>query len=301
MAGGKAVLGPDGEPVQVGPPSFDQETWGRLQREMSERAGNPRVRRHSTNPLLGVAKCGVCGKNMRQHGQNTKAGVYHRYYLCNATPRACRGVSIVADVAEELVAKEFLSSHTDRKVKKTEWQVGSDHSAELEQTIQTIEALREDRALGLFTTPEDQEMYRQQMAALVAKRDTLSELPIQRAGWVEVETDQTYGEVWPDASVEERRKMLTDAGVVLRVIRPNHVELYTDFALLLGEGPSALEVIDAEERRAAAERKRWGIPEPDEYEESRPVRTREATARRNKETREAITRRERDGAPTTTD
>ncbi|HTY33775.1 recombinase family protein, partial [Mycobacterium sp.] len=289
MAGGKAVLGPDGEPIQVGPASFDQETWGRLQRAMSQRAGNPRERRHSTNPLLGVAKCGVCGKNMRQHGQNTKAGVYHRYYLCNATPRACRGVSIVADVAEELVAKEFLSSHADRKVKKAEWQMGSDYSAELEQTTQTIEALREDRALGLFTTPEDQEMYRQQMAALVAKRDALAELPFQKAGWVEVETDQTYGEVWPDASVEERRKMLTDAGVVLRVIRPNHVELYTDFARLLGGGPSGLEVLEAEERRASAERKRWGIPED---EEPRP--------RGNEATREAITRRERDGVPTTT-
>jgi site-specific DNA recombinase len=102
-------------------------------------------------------------------------------------------------------------------------------------------------------------MYRQQMAALVAKRDALAELPFQKAGWVEVETDQTYGEVWPDASVEERRKMLTDAGVVLRVIRPNHVELYTDFARLLGGGPSGLEVLEAEERRASGWRPRSGV------------------------------------------
>ena len=149
----------------------------------------------------------VCGKNMRQRSQTTPrrntdprcspegehvadcecfSGKTHRYYNCGRAPKPCPSVSIIAADAEELVAGSFLEFHGGRKVRARVWQEGSDHSVELEQTTKTIEALREDRALGLFTSPEDQEMYRQQMAALVAKRDTLAALPIVRAGWVEV-------------------------------------------------------------------------------------------------------------------
>lgn len=264
-AKGKPVLDAHGEAVRVGPASFDAETWSRIQSELDQRSQNPRERRHSTNPLLGVAKCGVCGKNLRQRSQTTPAGKTHRYYNCGNSPKACPSVSIIAADAEELVEQALLHVHADRRVKALVWQDGSDHSAELDQTNRTVASLREDRAMGSFTTPEDEQMYREQMKALTAKRDKLAALPIVRAGWVEIETAQTYSDAWPTASVEERRTMLTDAGVVLRVTRPNHVELYTDFALLLGEGPSALEVIDAEERRAAAERKRWDIPESGQW------------------------------------
>lgn len=234
----KAILDGNGEPVRVGPPSFDPETWDRLQQELSQRTGEPRRRRHSANPLLGVAKCAVCGKNMRQHTQTTKAGVTHRYYLCNGQPKACKGVAMIADEAEELVEKEFLRYHRDRKIKARVWRNGSDHSAELEQTKLTIESLREDRAMGLFTTPEDQLMFRQQMKALIAKRDSLEKMPIVRAGWAEVETDQTYGEVWPTATVEEKRKMLTDAGVTLTVTSPRQRHLHVES--LTGEGLEAV-------------------------------------------------------------
>ncbi|MCP2626498.1 recombinase family protein [Mycolicibacterium smegmatis] len=231
---GKPVYDDDGNPVRVGPPSFDHETWERIQSEVSERAQDPRQRRHSTNPLLGVAKCGFCGKNMRQRSQTTPAGVTHRYYVCGNSPKPCPGVSIIADDAEEIVREAFLELHSDRRVRARVWRAGSDHSAELGRTEATIAALREDRALGLFSTPEDQEMYRTQMQTLIAKRDELAKLPVVRAGWVDVDTDETYGQVWPAATAEERRKLLIDAGVKLTVTRPNQWSLYSDLDKLLG-------------------------------------------------------------------
>ena len=236
---GKPVLDENGEPVMVGPASFDAETWHRIQQELAQRSQEPRKRRHTSNPLLGVAKCGRCGKNMRQRSQTTPKGVTHRYYVCGDSPSGCPSVSVIAADAEEMVEKAFLYSHADRRVKAREWRAGSDHSAELEQTNRTIESLREDRALGLFTTPEDEQMFRQQMAALIAKRESLAMMPVVKAGWIEVETDQTYADVWPTATPEERRKMLIDAGVRLVVHRPNQLDLYEDMTKLLGEGASA--------------------------------------------------------------
>jgi site-specific DNA recombinase len=234
---GKPILDSEGEPVRVGPASFDADTWNRIQSELAQRAQSPRQRRHSTNPMLGVAKCGLCGINMRQQSKTTPAGVTHRYYICAASP-PCPKVSTIAAEAEELVEQAFPEVHADRRVKARVWQDGSDHTHELEQTNLTIEALREDRAMGLFTTPEDEQTFRQQMSALIAKRESLAAMPVVQAGWVEVETDETYANVWPTATPEERRTMLIDAGVRLIVHGPVYRELYVDYAKVLGEGPS---------------------------------------------------------------
>ena len=230
-AKGRPVLDDSGEPVLVGPPSFDAQTWNRIQSELLQRSQSGRQRRHTVNPLLGVAKCGKCGKNMRQ--LMSRSG---RYYVCGATPKACPKVLIPADKAERLVEKLFLWSHQGRRVKERVWVDGSDNSAELESTISTIDGLREDRAMGLFTTKADQDLYRQQIAALVQKRDRLASQPVVKAGWVDVETAQEYSAVWPDATVEERRKLLVDAGVVLTVRRSNEIDLSTDLTTVLGDG-----------------------------------------------------------------
>ncbi|QBP30514.1 serine integrase [Mycobacterium phage Charm] len=241
MAKERPVLDAQGEPVRVGPESFDAETWKQLGIELADRATEPSKRRHSTNPLLGVAKCAICGLNMRQHGKTTKYGSY-RYYNCIGHPIACPKVSIVAETAEDAVYSIFLNSHSGRRVKERVWQAGSDHSAELDQTLRTIESLREDRAAGLFNDPEDAKMYQQQMAALLSKRTALSDAPIIKAGWVEMETDRTYGEVWESSTEEEKRKMLVDAGVVLWVTNRN--DYYVgDLDKLLGEGDGGEEFL----------------------------------------------------------
>jgi hypothetical protein len=143
------------------------------------------------------------------------------------------------------VEQAFLEIHSDRKVKARVWRDGSDHTHALEQTNRTIEALRDDRAMGLFNTPDDEQLFRHQMTALIAKREAQAAMPVVPAGWVEVETAETYADVWPTATLEARRTLLTDAGVRLIVHRPNHRELYVDYDHVLGEGPSGRELFDA--------------------------------------------------------
>ncbi|MGW1740047.1 recombinase family protein [Nocardia sp. NPDC001965] len=244
MAGDKPVLDIEGSPVMVGPPSFDSETWARIQDEVSSRTQNPRERRHSLNPMLGVGKCYYCTKNLRQRSQTTPGGVTHRYFVCGNSPRPCPGVSIIADQAETLVEEGFLEVHAGRRIMQRVWRNGSDHSHELDQVVKTIESLREDRAMGLFTTDADQEMFRTQMKSLVARRDALSELPVIKAGWAEVETDKTYGEVWPTSAPEERRTLLVDAGVRLVVRAPNDWSLKIDLDRALGEGLTGKDLLD---------------------------------------------------------
>lgn len=254
---GKPILDSDGEPVRVGPASFDTGEWDRIQAELAQRSQAPRERRHSINPLLGIAKCAVCGKNLRQRSQKTDGATY-RYYLCPGI-KPCPGVSINADSAEKLVEEAFMSVHAGRFVAVRKWQPGSDESAALAQTVQTIEALREDRALGLYSSDEDAAVFRQQLKTLIAKRDRLQASPVVKAGWVVSKSDRTYSQVWPNASWEDRREMLRDAGVILEVTRSNQTNVFSDLDKVLGVGAVGEELAREIGKAAADERARHGI------------------------------------------
>ncbi|MFE7797074.1 recombinase family protein [Nocardia sp. NPDC057440] len=216
---GRPLLDAEGVPVTVGPPSFDPDTWARIQNEVEQRCQGPHERRHSLNPVLGVGVCGNCESNLAQSTKTTRKGVEHRYFRCSKKP-ACPLVSVVADEAEHELEQAFLDIYSTRKIVERVWRAGSDHSHELEQAEQTIASLREDRELGLYTTPDDEKRYRSQMLALIKRRDLLAELPVVKSGWVQVETEKTYGEIWPAATMEERRQMLIDANVKLVVNGP---------------------------------------------------------------------------------
>jgi DNA invertase Pin-like site-specific DNA recombinase len=225
---GKPALTAEGEFVMVGPPSFDDETWSRVQAELRARSRTGKRRRHTANALLNVGKCAICGKNLHSRTKTTPSGITHRYLYCGNDPRPCPKVSIVTETAEREVENAFLSIYKNRPVKQRVWQEGSDHSHELDQTNQTIESLREDREMGLYSTPEDEARYRTQMKALITRRDALAAQPIIKSGWKSVETGETYGSMWPDATPEERRKMLIDANVRLLVRGPKDYRVVTD-------------------------------------------------------------------------
>ncbi|HVV11568.1 MAG TPA: recombinase family protein [Amycolatopsis sp.] len=226
LSKGKPVLDEQGRPIRVGPPTFEPEVWDRLQRLLQERAGEPRKRRHSINPLLGVGKCGRCGKNLRQHSNTTPAKVTHRYYVCGASPKSCPGISFRADDADELIEERFLRECGHLPVLRRVFQPGEDHSYELADVERTIEALRTDRALGLFSGEEDEARFRDQMKALIARRGELQALPSRAAGWVYEATESTYAEVWAEADAEGRRKLLTDAGVTITVESLSEAEIF---------------------------------------------------------------------------
>ena len=90
---------------------------------------------------------------------------------------------------------------------------GEDHSHELEQVRATIDRLRRESDAGLVVSEEDERVYLDRMRALIERRSKLEAKPVRAAGWITEETGQTYHEVWPTASAEERHKLLVDHGI----------------------------------------------------------------------------------------
>jgi DNA invertase Pin-like site-specific DNA recombinase len=213
MHKGQTVLDGDGEPIVLAPPTFEPDQWRQIQTAAALRQLSQRTPSKTSNPMLGVGFCGICGASLAQQisRRKTKAGVVvHRYYRCGRTPLNCKGVTVRADIGDELLEQTFLEQWGDTKVTRKVFVAGEDRSDELEQVNATIDRLRRESDAGLLTTSEDERIWMERLKAQTARRDELASIPYRAAAWVEEETDQTYREVWPDS---DHRQLLIDKGI----------------------------------------------------------------------------------------
>jgi site-specific DNA recombinase len=209
----QTVLDSDGEPIVLAPPTFEPDEWRQIQTAAALRQLSQRTPSKTSNPMLGVGFCGVCGASLAQQisRRKNKTGVnVHRYYRCGRTPLNCNGVTVRADIGDELLEQTFLDQWGDTKVARKVFVAGEDHSEELEQVNATIDRLRRESDAGLLTTPEDERVWLARLKAQTARRDELASIPYRAAGWVMEESDQTYREVWPDS---DHRQLLIDKGI----------------------------------------------------------------------------------------
>jgi DNA invertase Pin-like site-specific DNA recombinase len=237
MHRGETVLDGDGEPIRLAPPTFDPDMWQQIQDAAALRKQNQRTPTKSTNPMLGVGVCGVCGRSLAQHFAKDR-----RYYRC---ARKCPRVFVRADIGDELLEQSFLEQWGDTKVARRVFVPGEDHSHELEQVEATIARLRRESDAGLVVSEDDERVYMDRMRSLIERRTRLSMTPVRASEWVTVETDQTYREVWstedlatgvaggsrPPSLTEWHRQLLIDKGIRF-VLHPSpggkalHTHLY---------------------------------------------------------------------------
>ncbi|MGQ9407380.1 recombinase family protein [Mycolicibacterium gilvum] len=238
----KTVLDGDGEPIRLGPPTFDADTWKQIQEAAQLRKMNRRTPTGSANPMLGVGICGcpgcpacagaagpICGASLAQQFTRKKLASGEtrewRSYRCGRTPLNCNGVSMRAEDADGLLEETFLDRWGDEKVTRRVFVAGEDHSHELEQVNASIDRLRKESDAGLIVSAEDEDLYIQRMRSLIDRRSALEALPSRPAGWTTEETGHTYSEVWETA---DKRQLMVDHGVrfVLVSGRPLHTSIY---------------------------------------------------------------------------
>ncbi|UZG56247.1 recombinase family protein [Rhodococcus opacus] len=219
MHKGEPVLTGDGAMIQLAPPTFDIDTWTQIQAAAQERRLAGRRRSHTSNPMLGIGYCAKCGASLAQQVSRRKnkdnETKVHRYYRCGRTPINCQGVTIRADLADQIMAETFLEQWGDAEVTRRVFVPGEDHSHELEQVVQTIERLRRESDAGLIVSAEDERVYLERMRSLIDRRSELEQRPSRSAGWKNETTGQTYHEVWESA--DDHRGLLIDAGIRFRL------------------------------------------------------------------------------------
>ncbi|MEU4302174.1 MULTISPECIES: recombinase family protein [Kitasatospora] len=170
--------------------------------------------------LFGVAICGECERPLTQNARagkkNAEAGYDTRPVLrCIGTKAdPCKGVLIAEHKLSEFAADEFLRVAGKWQAKEPVFVPGNDVSEELAAVERSISNLRDDRDAGLFDDDEDD--YRERMAALVARRKALRDQPVTEPHWEERPMGCTVAEYWERLTPEARGGLLRDMD--LRVV-----------------------------------------------------------------------------------
>ncbi|MFF4610353.1 recombinase family protein [Streptomyces albidoflavus] len=257
VVNGETVRDEDGEPVLVGEPLMDDDTWRRLQAEMDSRETRPTMRRSDLHPLLGVLFCGSCGGKLYQgyfsRGVRVKEPV--RQYRCAAKAhgRECpKPAYVVAGPVDEYVTDEFLARMGDYQVVEVIEHPAADHRAEIEELEATVNQLGERIAeLGGLGPAVDA-----LMGQIRGRSERLARLkaePVQEARRELRDTGVTYREVWESTGPQERLQWLLEAGARCEVGQTyrgaRDVRARLSFSLGQHDDPFAarMEEIEAEE------------------------------------------------------
>ena len=135
-----------------------------------------------------------------------------------------------ANPVDELFEKTFLLAYHDVPVREKIFVPGSDNRQEIEQTKQIIETL--SAALAIAKSTSARESLAAQLASADARLAELEKEPYRPSRWEYREGDRTYGEVWESATIEERRKLLQDAGARVVLYGKGRVEIELDYSAL---------------------------------------------------------------------
>lgn len=210
---GNTVRDSAGHPVLYAEPVLTQDQWDRLQRALEARR-QVQTRTVGVSPMYGVAFCAECDSQLYQRSYKNKRGDgNYRYYFC---PNK-HGRNIPADAVDKLVFDTFLEEFGDDHVMERVYRPAEDHQTELEEAVRAVDEL--SSLLGTITSDTVRSRLTEQLSALDLEIARLEKLPNRPAGWEYKETSSTFNSVWPNSSLEEKRKLVIDKQISARVIR----------------------------------------------------------------------------------
>jgi site-specific DNA recombinase len=218
LHGTEPLFHPDGRPVIIAPPIFDDHEWGTLQAAIAKRSREP-YRQHGASPLLQVTFCGKCGASAthvvttRQLSSGEEKS--YRYYRCTNQRqlKPCPKVSMIADQVEEIVEQTFLEEAGHINVATRTWVPGEDAAEELREVRAAIARLDLEKDTARYWDEEDEENFVRRKTPLIERRNALKQVKSRESGWEYHDTGRTYREAWSSSDPQQRRRLLVDAGV----------------------------------------------------------------------------------------
>lgn len=217
MHKGKPVLNANGEPVQIAPPLWDiatrdalvKKTMPKPQKTVNRKSKAP----SGTSTLSDIAHCGNCEARMTINGLDG--------YGCVGRVRgmpgseACKPApTIKKTLAEAEVEKWFLLEYGSAQILKTEFDPGTGYAARILELEKNRERLRDDRAAGLYDSPDDAGWFRTEYGRMGREIARYKALPERPAGMRTVPTGKTVADEWYAAKDgAARRELLAQFGV----------------------------------------------------------------------------------------
>lgn len=225
----KPVLGPDGHPVQLAEPLWDQATHDALIAKLAAKQPREKETRapRGVRLLSGRVVCGTCGQKMYV-GSTGPKGKTRVLYHCTGRilgfpeSQSCKPApSMEAAKLEEIVTEKFLATWGDTPLLRRQFNPGTGHAARIAELERDRERLASDRAAGLYDRPADEARFRENFTRMGAEIDRLAALPDRPASMEWVPIGQRVSDQWHNAIDDaERRVILATYGIKV-VLYPN--------------------------------------------------------------------------------
>jgi site-specific DNA recombinase len=214
MSGGATVRNEDGSPVVRAEPILTREVFDRLTVELAGRSkrGEPTTR--STSLLLRVLYCGICHRPAYRFNGGSRSEI-PRYRCSSATKHAkCGNRILQLDTIDNGVEGVILgmlgtSEHLERV-----WDSGSDHSAELAETNDTLTDLTGLLGSGPYRAGTPQRIrLNERIKELAARQAALSTDTVKPAGWTLRPTGEKFADWWDRQDTTARNVWLRSYNV----------------------------------------------------------------------------------------
>ncbi|MGW3827154.1 recombinase family protein [Streptomyces sp. NPDC005071] len=216
QADGKPVLDAEGAPVLLtSAPIMERAEFDSLALLFSERSRGPKVRKDTRALLLDTARCDTCGGKMYLNVQSSRSG-QRPTYKCGSkgNGRACAApVSLRADWLEAFAEREFLASVGSLAVTRRIEIPGYDPAHEIAELAADMDELRSERPASQAGRNSRQK----RLAALDARVAILEAMPAVAPQVRYEETGRTFADTYESADQAGRRRLMTEAGAVVRV------------------------------------------------------------------------------------
>lgn len=206
---GTAMRDEDGMPIQIATPLISDDEWNALQQILGK-GSSPRSQ--GTAPLLDIAVCAGCGRNLYLTKNKNRPTDTYRCAKTKKYPDRCgTGYTFPVTTVEQLVKETMLDDLSKVPYPDYKWHKGSDATEELERVKRYINDLEDEWDEGLL---DDRDRYKARKRKLVERKRELEKQPFEPSGWVAVETDKTYAEKYKEMTTdEERRQFLIHCGI----------------------------------------------------------------------------------------
>ncbi|MBS2550318.1 recombinase family protein [Catenulispora sp. NL8] len=222
----KPVLRPDGHPVQLADPLWDDAMRKALIKKTAPKRKPNRAPR-GVRLLAGRAFCGTCDERLYV-GVSQRGDGNELRYLCNGRSRGlpkcehCKPApSMAAAKLERIVEEKFLGNWGSTPLLRREFDPGTGYATRIAELEGDRERLERDRAAGLYDRPADEARYYENHKRMSAEIDDLSALPERPASVDWVPTGQRVADQWQAAADDaERREILATYGVKV-ILYPN--------------------------------------------------------------------------------
>lgn len=210
----------NGRPIRsTDRPAMTPEEFAKIQEVLARKSKEPAPRSDTNSLAFGTLFCPGCGSKLYfNKGDLERGGKRASVYSCRVFGNGSKcpaSSSVKAEWADEWITAEFLKRLGGAQTRETIYHPGSDPRPEIERTTEELETVAAQ--LAQARSDAERRVWDWRVQGLSKRLAELEAMPVTEAWTESVPTGRTIAEEWAEADTSQRRAMLLDAGVHVRV------------------------------------------------------------------------------------